>query len=105
VFLDQVVEDDRGLNDWSKWKYCCQFKIPQSEGVDFGKLVADGDLSSVSHEEIMIGGEKRWYNDAVTATYDSLEELAEGFEKLRAKHPEILCEKSVEALKKDIQER
>ncbi len=105
VFLDQVVEDDRGLNDWSKWKYCCQFKIPQSEGVDFGKLVADGDLSSVSHEEIMIGGEKRWYNDAVTATYDSLEALAEGFEKLRAKYPEILCEKSVKALENDIQVR
>ena len=33
------------------------------------------------------------------------EALAEGFEKLRAKYPEILPAESVEALKKDIQER
>ena len=102
VFLDQVTGDDRGLNDWTRWKYCCQFKMPQTETADFGRMVEDGDLTSVSNEQIRIGGETRWYNDAVTAGYDSPEALAEGFRKFREKYPEMLCEKSVRALEKDI---
>ena len=102
VFIEQITGTKRDLNDPSNWKYCCQFKIPQSDSVKFDRLVEDGDLTSVSHEKIILAGEERWYNDAVTTGYDSLSGLAEGFAALREKYPEIIPEKSAVTLKEDI---
>ncbi|MBO4375356.1 MAG: ATP-grasp domain-containing protein [Lachnospiraceae bacterium] len=102
VFVEQITGTGRELSELSSWKRCLQFKIPQSDPVDFGALVEEGYLTSVSHEKIIIAGEERWYNDAVTKGYDSLEDLAEGFASLREKYPQIIPEKSVKTLKEDI---
>ena len=101
VFVDQITGTERDLNDYSNWKYCCQFKIAKSNSGLFGSMVENGDVTSISCEQILLAGERKWYNDAVSARYDSLNTLLEGFAKLRKKYPEVISEKSVKALKKN----